>query len=261
MIRLLQISDTHLFADSKHELLGLKTQASFVAVVKKIKSESVSPDLIVLSGDLSQDASEESYKRLAKEIGKLKKPTYWAVGNHDDYRMMRKSFENTVCDPNKCIIVGKWQIIILNSQKSGEVEGHVSQKELDFLEKCLNDNNQHYAIVMMHHHPLLVGSAWVDKLCIDNPAELMDVVDRFAQVKAIAFGHVHQEFQSEHNGVKYFATPSTSVQFVSNQDEFGIDSAAPGFRWIELHDDGKVESHVVRADEFESRPDLKATGY
>ncbi len=56
--RLIQISDIHLLADQQGELLGVKTEDSFQAVVHLLKQEKNNIDLILLSGDLSQDGSE-----------------------------------------------------------------------------------------------------------------------------------------------------------------------------------------------------------
>ena len=59
-INILQITDTHLFAQPKVRLLGLNTADSFNAVVNAIIRQNLKFDFIVHTGDVSQDYSPES---------------------------------------------------------------------------------------------------------------------------------------------------------------------------------------------------------
>jgi 3',5'-cyclic-AMP phosphodiesterase len=54
-LRVIQISDTHLYADANKAILGVKSYESFHAVLDLLRRESEQCDLILHSGDLSQD--------------------------------------------------------------------------------------------------------------------------------------------------------------------------------------------------------------
>jgi len=82
-LRVVQLSDCHLFADTQGKLLGLNTQFSLDKVLELIRGEQPSPDLILATGDLSQDASFESYQRLEQALSGFPAPVYWLEGNHD----------------------------------------------------------------------------------------------------------------------------------------------------------------------------------
>ena len=78
-----QITDIHLFVDEKQELLGLQTTKSFQAVIEKLQHLQPQLDLLLLTGDLSQDGTPESYENIQNLLNPLALPTYWLAGNHD----------------------------------------------------------------------------------------------------------------------------------------------------------------------------------
>ena len=63
VVKVLQLSDLHLFADAKKDLLGVNTFDSFCATVDTIASENREYDFIAVTGDISQDYSVASYER------------------------------------------------------------------------------------------------------------------------------------------------------------------------------------------------------
>ncbi|MBQ4756334.1 3',5'-cyclic-AMP phosphodiesterase, partial [Escherichia coli] len=56
-VRILQITDTHLFAEKHETLLGINTWDSYQAVLSAIHASQRPCDLIVATGDLAQDHS------------------------------------------------------------------------------------------------------------------------------------------------------------------------------------------------------------
>lgn len=56
-VRILQITDTHLFAGETDTLLGINTLHSYHAVLDAIVKQQLPADLIVATGDLVQDQS------------------------------------------------------------------------------------------------------------------------------------------------------------------------------------------------------------
>ena len=83
-------------------------------------------------------------------------------------------------------------------------------------------------------------------MVVDNAAELFAVLDRFAQIKTVVFGHIHQAFSVRRNGVALLGVPSTCAQFAPASSAFAYDGEAPGYRWFELHPDGRFNTGVER---------------
>ena len=60
-IRLLQITDTHLYGSSSGKLLEINTQDSMDHVVKSVQKNEEQIDFILATGDIAQDASLEAH--------------------------------------------------------------------------------------------------------------------------------------------------------------------------------------------------------
>ena len=54
-VLLVQLSDSHLFADADGKLLGMNTHDSLQRVIERVLDEQPQVDLILASGDLSQE--------------------------------------------------------------------------------------------------------------------------------------------------------------------------------------------------------------
>ncbi|MEP2615770.1 metallophosphoesterase, partial [Marinobacter alexandrii] len=66
--RVLQLTDPHLMADANGELLGVNTRDSLDAVIAQAIKTHGQPDLILATGDLAQDGSEEAYRAFGDRL-------------------------------------------------------------------------------------------------------------------------------------------------------------------------------------------------
>src|SRR5688572_2871322 len=82
--RIIQMSDLHLLAEINDTLLNVPTHESVKSLIDLIWHDSTKPDLIILSGDISQDGSKNSYLHAINLFKKLNLPIYTTPGNHDD---------------------------------------------------------------------------------------------------------------------------------------------------------------------------------
>ncbi len=260
-MRIVQISDTHLFADNNENLLGVKTFDSLKAVLAMLTNESQQPDMIVLSGDLSQDKTTESYQTLVSLFRPFDIPIYSLPGNHDSTEVMSQVLDKTNISMGKNLISNNWNIIFLNSQIEDRVEGSLASEELQFLEDSLLEYNNHHSIVIFHHHPAPVGVDWLDRIGLQNADEFWEIANKHKNLKYVFFGHVHQEFHGTKDGIKYFSTPSTCIQFKGNCQGFTLENIPQGFRWLELKENGEIETGVKRLDKYVGVFDPTATGY
>ncbi len=260
-MRIVQISDTHLYADKQEELLGVKTFESFLAVVNLLKADKNKPDMIILTGDISQDNSEQAYRHVADILKEFKVPVYFVLGNHDDSDVIKRLFPLDNISDLKNIIVDRWNLILLDSQLPGYVKGHLDKSQLDYMQTCLEKYPDHHAIVMFHHQPIPVGSAWLDQYILTNADEFWRLIKKCPQLKTIFFGHVHQVHESQKQGVKCYSAPSTCIQFMRNKDDFSLENLNPGYRWIELSQDGELKTGVCRVPHYIGTFQADAKGY
>ncbi|WP_428772996.1 3',5'-cyclic-AMP phosphodiesterase, partial [Vibrio sp.] len=139
-IRLLQITDTHLFAPADGSLLSVNTIDSFQAVVKAIVAQQSHYDAILATGDISQDHSAESYQRFADGIRPLQQTCYWLPGNHDFKPNMGSVLPSQQIQQCEHILLGDhWQMIMLDSQVVGVPHGRLSDQQLQLLDQKLSE--------------------------------------------------------------------------------------------------------------------------
>ncbi|MGV8161463.1 3',5'-cyclic-AMP phosphodiesterase, partial [Pseudomonas aeruginosa] len=51
------------------------------------------------------------------------------------------------------------------------------------------------------------------------------------------------------------------VQFAPGSSDFTLDRLAPGYRWLRLHDDGRLETGISRVDDVVFEVDYDTAGY
>lgn len=257
---LVQLTDSHLFADSDGKLLGMDTAASLQYVIERVLDEQPRVDLILATGDLSQDGSLASYERFRSLCLQIDAPARWCPGNHDERHSMLEATQGT--DLMAPIIdIGNWRVVMLDTLVPGSVFGVLAEDQLQLLERALEEAPQRHHLVCLHHHPVSIGSRWMDSIGLHNREALYEVIDRFPCVRALLWGHIHQEFDEWRNDVRLLASPSTGVQFKPRSERFQVDRLAPGYRWLRLHDDGRLETGISRVTGIDFEVDYDVRGY
>ncbi|MGH8436130.1 MAG: 3',5'-cyclic-AMP phosphodiesterase [Pseudomonas sp.] len=259
-VLLVQLSDSHLFAGAHGKLLGMDTQDSLQRVIERVLEEQPRIDLILASGDLSQDGSLESYVRFRQLTSVISAAARWFPGNHDELPAMRSAcVDSDLLEP--VVDIGSWRITLLDSSIPGAVPGYLDEQQLNLLVRALSEAPDRHHLICFHHHPVSIGCRWMEPIGLRNPEELFAVLDRFPQVRALLWGHIHQEFDQLRNGVRLLASPSTCVQFAPGSEEFQVDQEAPGYRWLRLHADGQLETGVSRVTGIPFVVDYSVKGY
>jgi len=261
-VRVVQITDTHLFREPAAELLKLNTQESFEYVLNLIEQNETHVDMFLGTGDIAQDASLEAYKRFIRSMERFSAPLYWIPGNHDRRAVMQKAV-GTGTQFLSCIDAGNWRIIMLDSSVTGEVHGWLSQAELQRLKARLAeaDASHSHVLICLHHNPIPGNSKWMEGIGLRNAAELFAILDRYQSVRAVIYGHIHQALDFERNGVRYLCTPSTCIQFKQAVTDFALDDRNPAYRWLQLDADGRIETAVERVTEYFLTVDHSSNGY
>ncbi len=260
-LRILQLTDTHLYADPQGRLLGQSTRRTLELVLDLATGTPGLIDLILLTGDLVHDESAEGYHYLQRRMANLGRPCYSLPGNHDLKPLMSSCFDDESVRMETAVQIGAWNLVLLDSTTPGEDGGHLDTGELARLKDALAQRPDDPTLICLHHQPVPVGSHWIDTMALDNPGAFFDIIDRHPQVRGIIWGHVHQEFSSLRNGVHLMGSPSTCVQFKLGTAEFALDELTPGLRWLELHRDGRIDTRVERIAAYPDPLVLSTGGY
>lgn len=259
-VLLVQLSDSHLFADAAGKLLGMDTQDSLQRVIERVLQEQPQIDLVLASGDLSQDGSVASYQRFRDMTAVIPAPARWFPGNHDEVPAMQATCVGTdLLDP--VIDLGNWRVTLLDSSIPGAVPGYLDDRQLALLARALSEAPDRHHLICLHHHPVSIDCKWMEPIGVRNRDALFAVLERFSNVRAVLWGHIHQEFDQLRGPIRLLASPSTCVQFVPGSEEFQVDKSAPGYRWLRLFDDGRLETGVSRVTGITFEIDYAIKGY
>jgi len=257
-VRLLHLTDFHLFTDPHGLIKGIRTLDSLSAVLAHAQVHYPESDITILGGDLAQDELSSTYQRLAAMFASWSSPFMVTPGNHASLSTLRDTLIpalQAVSSYSDCLDLSGWRLIALNSHEQGSVPGRLADDELARLELQLSNSGDKHVLIAIHHHPVPVDSRWMDDIALKNQDELWSVIDRFAQVRAVICGHIHQEFDTMRGKVRILGTPSTCVQFAPKKDGFRLDDKSPGYRWLELMQDGSIRTGIERIEGF-TPPDM-----
>ncbi len=261
-VRLVQMTDTHLCQEPGGKLLGMDTDHSLQKVIEQVKRERSTIDLILGTGDLSDKGACEAYKRLEDYWASFSAPSFWLPGNHDDRSQMLAAAR----EPGRLsgeIRAGKWQILLLDSQIPGQVGGELGEKELARLESALQRAQAAglYTLICMHHQPVKIGCEWLDEQMVSDADAFWAITEQYPGARGVLWGHVHQQIERRRGDIELMASPSTCVQFAPNSIGFRADNQSPGYRWLDLRPDGRIDSAVSRVTGVSFQVDLNSGGY
>jgi Icc protein len=246
-VKLVQLTDTHLFTEPERALRGVPTLPALQATLLAARDALSACEAILATGDLVQD-DPGGYAHFRREFAALGKPVLCIPGNHDDLRAMHAELSQPPFQLGGTYDAGAWRIILLDSTVPGETGGALSEATLQLLDQALASSLHPHALVCLHHHPIPMKSRWLDTVGLENPGDFFEVLGRHSQVRGVLFGHVHQEVDDVRDGVRILATPSTCSQFKPHSDDFATEETPPAWRTLDLHEDGSIETRVFRLD-------------
>ena len=248
--RLLQLSDCHLPADPGTLYRGQNADEGLQRLLKRVAE--FRPQQILLTGDLSEDGSEGSYRRLRHYLDEMGAPVCALPGNHDVDEVMQRHFPAGPWNGPKLLTAGgQWALVLMRSSRAGRIDGEISEQDLDVLDGMLVDARPEAGlqgvVVALHHQPVPVNAPWIDRYGLAKSEAFLALIERRPAVRAVVWGHVHQPFQARLGGAQLLACPSTAVNSLPETPKFHHDPAGPAGRWFKLHADGEMETGLLRA--------------
>lgn len=244
-LRVIQISDLHLKSQPGARIWGVDVDAGLNAVLERIQAQHPQPDFVLATGDLVGD-DPDAYARLRHFLEPLGTPVYCLPGNHDFPAIMSRTLRSGRVRRERYFVVEPWQFVLLDSSFPGTPDGHLAYSELALLDTVLAAHPDLHTVVCLHHNPTPSRTPWLDTMMVSNHQALFAVLDRYPQVRAVVWGHIHAEFTEMRNSVHLLAAPATCVQFKPSAPEPQVDDLPPGYRWFELHADGTLHTGVER---------------
>ena len=255
-VRLLQVTDPHLFGDESRTIYGVTTAVSLRRVLAEAFAPGTPrPAAILVTGDIADDHSAAAYENFRGALRPYALPVFCLPGNHDEPSLMADLMAGLVDGDGfqygGTAEFGAWGAVFVDTHVHARPEGRVAPRELSRLESALQAFADRPILVCLHHPPLPVGSAWLDGVGLRNASEFLAVIERYPTVRAVLGGHVHQAFERQYGRALVLATPSTCAQFTPLTEHCVMDLRPPGYRWLELLPDGSLRTEVKWLQDWE----------
>jgi predicted MPP superfamily phosphohydrolase len=203
-LRILHLSDAHLFGDGALHY-GLVDTTAALARVLEAAADVSGIDAVVMSGDLSDDGTPASYRKLQGMVepwaAARGADVVYAMGNHDN----RSGFREVLGPCSGEAIVAGVRIMRLDSSVPGAGFGRIDDEHLAWLRRELAVNGAP-TIVVLHHPPTPGSTPLLAGLALQNAAELLDICSS-AGVLAIIAGHYHHPLVTAERGVPLIIAP------------------------------------------------------
>ena len=228
---------------------GTVTQDSLQRVLDHYQAGDWRADRVLITGDLIHDDSAKAYERFRELLLPLNMRMHCVPGNHDVRDLMRPLCSRPPFSYCATEVIRDWQLIGLDTCIAGEAGGEIAAEEFERLETIVEESSAKHIMIYQHHPPIPMGSKWLDTVSLKNGEELLDRLQSAGRVRLLVFGHVHQPYDAEHNGIQIIGTPSTCSQFKPGSDEFAIDDRPPAYRRITLSADGDYDSELIWVNE------------
>ena len=245
-MEIIQITDLHITCDKDFEKNNCQPYHKLKKTLDVISSNHRNDLNLVITGDLSDDDSSESYNHIKSLLKTYSFNVILLPGNHDNPKFMRLMCDNQISFDIPALLDKSYVFFNFNTQVDGEVGGCIKKSQIDDFRSKLNDQVKN--IILFTHHPITkIDSKWIDKHVANNSNLLIDLMHSYSDLQFNVFsGHVHQEFFKVMKNIKLFTTPSTCYQFKPYSDEYSIDDKlSNGYRVINLYNN-TVSTHVVR---------------
>ena len=204
------------------------------ATIKEI-NQTEGIDFVVALGDLTKDAEPWNVDRFKEVMDDLTAPYYVVLGNHDispvDTNKAARSPGVT-----RATMIWTFQghgyngpkthwsfdplpnihLIGLDSTRTGDWDGRITQEGLNFLERDLASNPNKLTIVLLHHqltaycNSAVSGENDFDKFVTRNAGDVLEVLRKHPQVVMTMSGHRHISTRyKKDNHIALFTCPST----------------------------------------------------
>jgi 3',5'-cyclic AMP phosphodiesterase CpdA len=267
-MRLAHVSDLHLSPPGREDRAkGLTSHDVATAIADDLAMISDGLDLVVVSGDLTEEADPESFAAFERIFSRIELPIAVVPGNHDGPLGMRNyARQSSVLAgwdiSNRIVEIAGTNLLGLDTCVENMIQGAVSSNEIAMVGDEIARESNRRLIVVMHHPPLLLGLETFDGFCqIKGGSKLLDVLVSGGRETLVLSGHVHRPYAAREGKLSCFVAGSMIAPYDSPLP-FGDQPirSAPLQDFYFIHDIGPGGRHVVTPQRVRSLASLGAAG-
>ncbi|HWK78174.1 metallophosphoesterase [Microbacterium sp.] len=226
-LRILHLSDTHFSGDGGRHYGVVDTAEHLRRALAHVGH--LLFDLVVVSGDVSEDGTEESYRLVREQLTPWAQARgarlVFAMGNHDRREAFRAVLGGGQPDAGEQELAGidldrpvasvatheGWRVIVLDSSVPGVGFGGLEDEQKQFLRETLVTPAENGTVVVVHHPPVGAQTDLLQALALDEQdgRDLIDIVAG-TDVRVILSGHYHLPITEFVAGVPVTVAPGVT---------------------------------------------------
>lgn len=215
MLLIAQISDLHLRPRGLPALRVVETNMLAARVVERLLSFRPALDAVLVTGDITDQGDAREYATAREVLSPLGSRLLPLPGNHDIPGQIRTSFPDSPAGATReggklhyAVDIGPVRVIALDSSVPEEPWGALGRDQLAWLDAELAATPDRPTLIALHHPPVAVGMAGMDRMALKDADALADVVRRHPQVGRITCGHVHRSITAAFAGTIVTVAPT-----------------------------------------------------
>jgi 3',5'-cyclic AMP phosphodiesterase CpdA len=218
-----QITDTHIKSPrGRLAYRTVDTAANLQRCVAHVMALEPRPDLVLMTGDLTDYGRPEEYTLLRELLRPLSMPVFVIPGNHDERGALRAAFGGEAYLDGQTLdgqtggfiqyAIENYpvRLIGLDTLIAGEMQGTLCSERLAWLDARLGEQPDRPTVLFMHHPPFKTGIDAMDRQGFHDADHLGALIERHRQVRHILCGHVHRPIHVHWHGVTVSVGPSAS---------------------------------------------------
>lgn len=209
-----QITDLHLGFDAGNPFEF--NQKRLDAVLEVLIDGPNRPDMLLVTGDMSEHGDDDSYRRCAAALAVCPFPVYPTVGNHDRRAPFARHFPQVPMVDGfvqYSVRHGGLHLIVIDTRERGRHGGGFCARRAAWLGARLDEHPDTPTVIVMHHPPFDAGIEWMATHADERwVATFVATIAGHRQVRAILCGHLHRAIVAPWRGVSAIVCPSTAPQ-------------------------------------------------
>ncbi|WP_449281410.1 metallophosphoesterase family protein [Leucobacter sp.] len=207
------------------------------------RSAGMTPEAVVVTGDLVQRGNPAAYPAVAEACRRLEEavgaPVLTVLGNHDDPEAARALPDHRERHFGERTIDG-FRIVRLDSHAGG-----LDAEQLDWLAAVLSAPSERGTILALHHAPIGSPMPALRRQGLAAPDALLGILDG-SDTRAILAGHFHHALTASVRGIPVFVAPSLAYHQVMDAGPHAVAGHdSPMFSLVQFTHDGVSSSAIA----------------
>tara|TARA_B110000495_G_scaffold201270_1_gene218316 strand:- start:2379 stop:3233 length:855 start_codon:yes stop_codon:yes gene_type:complete len=213
-----QISDCHI-RDQGGWFAGLvDTTETLRRVVDHLVGLDPAPDVILATGDLTDDGTASQYATLLDVLTPIADRLLPIPGNHDECPLFRGAFADVLpgnlADDHCSYVIEDHPVRLVGLDNSipGRHDGRFDPVRERWLDDVLAADPDRPTLVFTHFPPFETGLRFMDDAGLLDSDRLRAVIERNPQVRLLVTGHLHRPIHTTIGSTLVSTCPSTGNQ-------------------------------------------------